>query len=61
MAKQEAVYADEHAVPWVYIPSRARHPEVYASTYGPVHDWVKSRLDSRMPEGMKCVCVSGNH
>ncbi|MEW5305658.1 MAG: hypothetical protein WDW36_008184 [Sanguina aurantia] len=61
VAKQEIVYADEQAVPWVYIPSRAGVPAVYGSTFGPVHDWVKARLELGAPEGKPYACVTGNH
>lgn len=38
-------YNTQVGLPWVYIPTRARNVAAYNSLYGPVHDWVKSRLD----------------
>lgn len=46
VALEEMAYADTVGVPWVYIPSRARHTAAYGSVFGPVHDWVKTRMDS---------------
>jgi hypothetical protein len=45
-------------VPWLYIPCRAGNEAAYKSTYGPVHELVKKRLEDGPKEGKKYVTVS---
>eukprot|EP00195_Chlamydomonas_chlamydogama_P012718 CAMPEP_0202891296 /NCGR_PEP_ID=MMETSP1392-20130828/1391_1 /ASSEMBLY_ACC=CAM_ASM_000868 /TAXON_ID=225041 /ORGANISM="Chlamydomonas chlamydogama, Strain SAG 11-48b" /LENGTH=234 /DNA_ID=CAMNT_0049575001 /DNA_START=12 /DNA_END=716 /DNA_ORIENTATION=- len=60
VALDEVKYADEQAVPWVYVPSRARNEAAYKSTYGPVHEWVIKRMSESGPQGKVSLLVSGN-
>ena len=48
-------------MPWLYIPSRARHEEAYKSTYGPVHTWVKERMDKGAREGTSFLSITGHN
>ena len=60
---EEARYADQLGVPWLYIPSKARHQAVYGSLLGPVHEWAKQRVE-QMPPDRPCVaisCLGGGH
>ena len=47
-------------VPWVYVPSRARNEAAYRSTYGPVHAWLKTRVDEGPATGKNLVAVTAN-
>lgn len=60
VALDELAYADGQGVSWTYIPSRARHTAAYGSVYGPVHDWVKQRLDNKGEESLRPLTVMGN-
>ena len=50
----------DQGVPWLYIPSRARNQEAYNSLYGPVHEWVRRRMDAGPREGKTLLSVAGN-
>jgi len=59
VALEEIQYADMCELAWVYIPCRARNEKPYGSTYGPVHEWVRERLDKGPSQGRKYTCVPG--
>lgn len=61
VAKEELQYADAIGLPWLYIPSRARNEAAYNSTFGPVHDWVKGRLDSGPHTGAGAYATVAGH
>lgn len=61
VAKDELQYADSIGLPWLYIPSRARNEAAYKSTFGPVHEWVKARLDQGPHCGTNAFITVAGH